>query len=101
MSTSHTPDGWTTTPLTPDLLRGALDLERTALGLLPHRLPARARAQCPDGQLAMAEAQPSGVRLVLRTGPPSSHWTRCAPRTPTAAPRPAPTGSTTCSSTAT
>ncbi|MER5407536.1 GDSL-type esterase/lipase family protein [Streptomyces sp. NPDC002769] len=57
----------TTTPLTADLLRGALELERTEHGVLPHRLPARARAQCTDGQLAMAEAQPSGVRLVLRT----------------------------------
>ncbi|MFJ2395441.1 GDSL-type esterase/lipase family protein [Streptomyces sp. NPDC087843] len=56
-----------TTPLTPDLLRGALELERTEHGVLPHRLPARARAQCADGQLAMAEAQPAGVRLVLRT----------------------------------
>ncbi|MDF6022726.1 GDSL-type esterase/lipase family protein [Streptomyces sp. JH34] len=56
-----------TTPLTDDLLRGALELERTANGLLPHRLPARARAQNTDGQLAMAEAQPSGVRVVLRT----------------------------------
>ncbi|MFJ8857853.1 GDSL-type esterase/lipase family protein [Streptomyces sp. NPDC102451] len=56
-----------TTPLTEDLLRGALDLERTGHGLLPHRLPARARARNTDGQLAMAEAQPSGVRLVLRT----------------------------------
>ncbi|MFF2324979.1 MULTISPECIES: GDSL-type esterase/lipase family protein [unclassified Streptomyces] len=59
--------GWITTPLTGDLLRGALDLERTERGLLPHRLPARARAQCADGQLAMAESQPSGVRLVFRT----------------------------------
>ncbi|MEV6053787.1 GDSL-type esterase/lipase family protein [Streptomyces sp. NPDC052107] len=56
-----------TTPLTPELVRGALDLERTAQGLLPHRLPARARAQCADPQLAMAESQPSGVRLVFRT----------------------------------
>lgn len=56
-----------TTPLTEDLLRGALDLERTERGLLPHRLPARARARNTDGQLAMAEAQPSGVRLVVRT----------------------------------
>ncbi|MEU0839425.1 SGNH/GDSL hydrolase family protein [Streptomyces sp. NPDC005962] len=56
-----------TTPVTAELLRGALDLERTEHGLLPHRLPARARAQCADGQLAMAEAQPSGVRLVFRT----------------------------------
>ncbi|MFD7712582.1 GDSL-type esterase/lipase family protein [Streptomyces sp. NPDC059786] len=58
---------WINTPITADLLRGALDLERTAHGLLPHRLPARARAQNTDGQLAMAESQPSGVRLVLRT----------------------------------
>jgi hypothetical protein len=59
--------GWITTPVTADLLLGALDLERTEDGVLPHRLPARARAQVPDGQLAMAEAQPSGVRLVFRT----------------------------------
>jgi len=58
---------WITTPLTEDLLRGALDAERTEHGLLPHRLPARARAQCTDPQLAMAESQPSGVRLVFRT----------------------------------
>jgi len=56
-----------TTPLTAELVRGALELERTEHGLLPHRLPARARAQCTDGQLATAEAQPSGVRLVFRT----------------------------------
>ena len=59
--------GWITTPITADLIRGALDLERTSYGVLPHRLPARAREQVPDDQLAMAEAQPSGVRLVLRT----------------------------------
>ena len=57
----------TATPLTPALLRGALELERTAHGLLPHRLPARARAQCDDPQLAMAESQPSGVRLAFET----------------------------------
>ncbi|WNV85673.1 GDSL-type esterase/lipase family protein [Umezawaea sp. Da 62-37] len=56
-----------TTTITSDLVRGALELERTAHGLLPHRLPARARAQSTDGQLAMAEAQPAGVRVVLRT----------------------------------
>ncbi|OWA13542.1 lipase [Streptomyces sp. CS113] len=63
----HTTDDWITTPITRDLLRGALDLERTEHGLLPHRLPATARAQNTDGQLAMAESQPSGVRLALRT----------------------------------
>ncbi|MFE0420142.1 GDSL-type esterase/lipase family protein [Streptomyces tendae] len=62
-----TTDDWITTPITRDLLRGALDLERTEHGLLPHRLPATARAQNNDGQLAMAESQPSGVRLALRT----------------------------------
>ncbi|HWU07709.1 MAG TPA: GDSL-type esterase/lipase family protein [Streptomyces sp.] len=59
--------GLTATPLTGDLLRGALDLERTEHGVLPHRLPARARAQNTDGRLAMAESQPSGVRLAIRT----------------------------------
>ena len=60
-------NNWITTPITADLLRGALDLQQTAQGVLPHRLPAWARAQCADGQLAMAEAQPSGVRLAFRT----------------------------------
>ncbi|MBZ3900470.1 GDSL-type esterase/lipase family protein [Streptomyces griseiscabiei] len=56
-----------TTPLTADLLHGALELEHTGRGILPHRLPARARAQYADPQLAMVESQPSGVRLVFRT----------------------------------
>ncbi|GLY76205.1 GDSL-type esterase/lipase family protein [Actinoallomurus iriomotensis] len=64
MNTEHP---WVTTPIREDLLRGALDVEHTAYGLLPHRLPARARRQIPDEQLAMAEAQPSGVRLAFRT----------------------------------
>lgn len=57
---------WITTDITMDLLRGAADLERTEHGLLPHRLPAWARTQCADEMLAMAEAQPSGVRLAFR-----------------------------------
>jgi hypothetical protein len=64
MNTEH---NWITTPISADLVRGALDLEHTAQGVLPHRLPARARAQCADTQLAMAETQPSGVRLAFRT----------------------------------
>ncbi|MEU6670388.1 GDSL-type esterase/lipase family protein [Streptomyces sp. NPDC046727] len=56
-----------TTPVTADILRGFVDVEATAQGLLPHRLPARARRQIPDDQLAVAEAQPSGVRLAFRT----------------------------------
>ncbi|MFD9188346.1 GDSL-type esterase/lipase family protein [Streptomyces phaeochromogenes] len=64
MNTEH---DWITTPVTADMLRGFLDLEQTPRGLLPHRLPARARRQIPDDRLAVAEAQPSGVRLVFRT----------------------------------
>ncbi|WP_336671206.1 SGNH/GDSL hydrolase family protein [Tsukamurella sp. USMM236] len=55
------------TPIDEAVLRGHLDLERTARGALPHRLPAEARRRIPDARLASAEAQPSGVRLVLRT----------------------------------
>src|SRR6478752_664742 len=57
----------TTTAITAALVRGALELEQTDRGLLPHRLPAWARAQVPDPQLLMAESQPSGVRLAFRT----------------------------------
>ncbi|NUQ95544.1 MAG: lipase [Streptomyces sp.] len=64
MPTEH---DWITTPVTAELLRGALDIEHTEHGVLPHRLPARARAQCTDPQLAAAESQPSGVRLAFRT----------------------------------
>ncbi|MEW2418463.1 GDSL-type esterase/lipase family protein [Streptomyces sp. NPDC046866] len=62
-----TVQNWTTTPLTADFLRGHLEVERTARGLLPHRLPAWARRQIPDDLLTLAEAQPSGVRLAFRT----------------------------------
>lgn len=60
-------DNLLTIPLTDDLVRGAIELERTPRGIQPHRLPAWARRQLPDPQLLMAEAQPSGVRLVVRT----------------------------------
>ena len=53
--------------VTPELVRGAIELEPTPLGLQPHRLPAWARAQNTDPQLAMVEAQPAGVRLAFRT----------------------------------
>ena len=56
-----------TTPITLELLRGALELEPTDRGVLPHRLPAWARKQYDDDQLTMAESQPSGVRLVFCT----------------------------------
>ncbi|GAA3729265.1 SGNH/GDSL hydrolase family protein [Plantactinospora mayteni] len=61
------PPAWITTPITTDLLHGALDLQHTTRGVLPHRLPAWARAQNTDGQLAMVETQPAGVRLAIRT----------------------------------
>ncbi|MFZ3555243.1 GDSL-type esterase/lipase family protein [Streptomyces sp. BH055] len=67
MHTSDSVHALTTTRLTDNLVQGAIDIERTARGLLPHRLPAWARAQNTDGQLTMAESQPSGVRLAFRT----------------------------------
>jgi len=55
------------TPVTASLLHGVAELEPTERGLRLHRLPAWARAQAPDPQLIMVEAQPSGVRLAVRT----------------------------------
>ncbi|MFV2198055.1 GDSL-type esterase/lipase family protein [Nocardiopsis sp. LOL_012] len=57
----------TTTPVTADLLRGALEIQDTEHGPRPSRLPARALAQAPDPLLADLAAQTSGVRLALRT----------------------------------
>lgn len=61
------PHAWIRTPLTADVVRGALELEVTARGVQPHRLPAWARAQGADAQLSMVESQPAGVRIALRT----------------------------------
>lgn len=47
--------------------RGALDLEDTAVGVRPRRLPAWTRAQYPDAWMDEIAALPSGVRLVFRT----------------------------------
>lgn len=55
-----------TTPLAA-LVRGAAELEETARGLRPHRLPAWARDRFPEPQLMTAESRPSGVRLVMAT----------------------------------
>ncbi|QUH06197.1 lipase [Saccharopolyspora erythraea] len=55
-----------TTAISGNLLHGALGLEHGAHGVLPHRLPRAAWMQA-DQQLVMAQAQPSGVRLALRT----------------------------------
>ena len=49
------------------LVRGAAWTETTARGLRPHRLPAWVGRQLGDPQLAVMEAQPSGVRLAFAT----------------------------------
>ncbi|MCW2604714.1 MAG: lipase [Pseudonocardiales bacterium] len=54
-------------PIVAELVRGAAELEATARGLLPHRLPRWVREQFPDPQLLQAEGQPAGVRLAFRT----------------------------------
>ncbi len=56
-----------TTDISDAILRGAAELERTPRGILPHRLPLDTRTRYTDPQLAMAESQPSGVRLVFTT----------------------------------
>lgn len=53
--------------MTAALVRGALELEPTADGVRPHRLPGWARTREADAQLSMVEAQPAGVRLVAAT----------------------------------
>ncbi|WAB83786.1 GDSL-type esterase/lipase family protein [Microcella daejeonensis] len=54
-------------PITPELVVGAAELERTERGWRPHRLPSHVRERDADPQLTMVEAQPSGVRVVLAT----------------------------------
>ncbi len=55
------------TPITAAMVRGAVEIDETPHGVLPHRLPAWARSQWPDQQLSMAEEQPSGVRICFET----------------------------------
>lgn len=49
------------------VLRGAVEVERTAAGIRPHRLPAWARAQVPDAFMRQTSAESAGVRLAFRT----------------------------------
>lgn len=63
----------------PDLVHGAAELERTAVGLRPHRLPAWARAR-GDAQLQLVQAQPAGVRLAFTTTAPRVVLTALATR---------------------
>jgi hypothetical protein len=48
---------WITTPIDARILRGALELERTTRGVLPHRLPAWARRQFPEDHGTGAPSQ--------------------------------------------
>ncbi|TDQ00238.1 GDSL-like lipase/acylhydrolase family protein [Labedaea rhizosphaerae] len=57
-----------TTPITMPLVHGGAELEQTARGVRPHRLPAWVRDRFPDPQLLAAESRPAGVRLTMTTG---------------------------------
>lgn len=59
------------TPLGPRFIHGAVEIEQTPAGFLPHRLPAWARARSRDPQLAQAAAQGAGVRVAFQT---ASRW---------------------------
>ncbi len=63
-ASNHTP---VTTPIREEFVRGAIDLERTDRGLLPHRLPRWAGSRGADPTMVMAATQPSGVRVSFRT----------------------------------
>jgi lysophospholipase L1-like esterase len=60
---------WSDVPLLggPVEIRGALELEPRAGGILPRRLPAWTRAQYPDAFMDFTAMMPAGVRLALRT----------------------------------
>ncbi|GLZ78202.1 lipase [Actinorhabdospora filicis] len=53
--------------LSASMIRGAVEIEETPRGLLPHRLPARARRQIPDTFMVQTSAESAGVRLAFRT----------------------------------
>lgn len=53
--------------ITPPMIRGAVEVEKTARGLLPHRLPGWARRQIPDRFMIQTSAESAGVRLAVRT----------------------------------
>lgn len=54
-------------PIERSMIRGAVEIEETARGLLPHRLPAWARPQIPDRFMVQTSAESAGIRLALRT----------------------------------
>lgn len=49
------------------LIHGAVEIEETDGGLVPHRLPQWARRQIPDRFMVQTSAESAGVRLVFRT----------------------------------
>ncbi|GAB3178161.1 SGNH/GDSL hydrolase family protein [Nesterenkonia halophila] len=55
------------TPVTSELVHGAVELTAGERGLRPWRLPGRARRQIHDEGMAAVVAAPSGVRLRMRT----------------------------------
>ncbi|WP_137174708.1 SGNH/GDSL hydrolase family protein [Massilia sp. HP4] len=67
------------TPLDARFIHGAVEIEQTRAGLLPHRLPAWARARSRDPRLALAAAQGAGVRLAFQT---ASRWLDLVVRAP-------------------
>lgn len=58
---------WITTPVTADYVHGAVELESTERGLMPHRLTSAARQQLNGPVDAKVFSDPCGVRLRLRT----------------------------------
>ncbi len=56
-----------TTAFSPNLVHGGAELETTARGVRPHRLPEWVRRGYADAQLLSMESQPSGIRLAFRT----------------------------------
>jgi hypothetical protein len=51
----------------PSMIRGAVEVETTERGLIPHRLPQWARRQIPDRFMVQTSAESAGVRLAIRT----------------------------------
>ncbi|MDZ5078047.1 SGNH/GDSL hydrolase family protein [Nesterenkonia sp. HG001] len=55
------------TPISAEFIHGTTELEHTARGIKPHRLPQATRERHADQQLSLMETQPSGVRLEFTT----------------------------------
>lgn len=54
-------------PIDHAMIRGAVAIEATERGLVPHRLPQWARRQIPDRFMVQTSAESAGVRLAIRT----------------------------------